>query len=222
MLDWAAQIAREERRYLDGLERLPGEADTRQRQLVRVANAACGAGLSCLMAGLEDDAHAWFRRSAERYRESYDGAPTGSFGRMIGAVKMRLLAADATGLLVDAGWTLGEVGDDEPSPIGRYAACLARLALGQDVAAAALASSLQAEPEDRFPGAVADALAAIAAADAGPYRIAIAGALASFERRSAYLEDVPVADTVLALEALARPRGIQVAPRSALLPRAAG
>ena len=43
--------------------------------------------------------------------------------------------------------------------------------------------------------------------------------LASFEDRDAFLEDVPVADTVLVLDALARERGIALEPlRSALLP----
>jgi hypothetical protein len=42
--------------------------------------------------------------------------------------------------------------------------------------------------------------------------------LASFESREAYLEDIPVADTVIVLEALAEPRGIAARPRSDLLP----
>ena len=42
--------------------------------------------------------------------------------------------------------------------------------------------------------------------------------LADFESRSDFLEDLPVADTVLVLEALAERRGLAVRPRSALLP----
>jgi hypothetical protein len=42
--------------------------------------------------------------------------------------------------------------------------------------------------------------------------------LASFVDRDEYLEGVPVADTVLVLEALAEPRGLAVRPRSPLLP----
>jgi hypothetical protein len=42
--------------------------------------------------------------------------------------------------------------------------------------------------------------------------------LASFETRDAYLEDMPVADTVIVLEALAERRGMAVGPSSALLP----
>jgi hypothetical protein len=46
----------------------------------------------------------------------------------------------------------------------------------------------------------------------------VALVLRSFEERDAYLEDVPVADTVLALEALAERRGVAARPRSPLLP----
>jgi hypothetical protein len=42
--------------------------------------------------------------------------------------------------------------------------------------------------------------------------------LASFEERDAYLEDIPVADTVVVLEALAARRGLAAGLRSALLP----
>jgi hypothetical protein len=42
--------------------------------------------------------------------------------------------------------------------------------------------------------------------------------LRSFEERDAYLEGIPVADTVIVLEALAEPRGIAVRPSSPLLP----
>jgi hypothetical protein len=44
--------------------------------------------------------------------------------------------------------------------------------------------------------------------------------LRSFEERDAFLEDTPVADTVLVLDALARERGMAVEPlASELLPR---
>ena len=42
--------------------------------------------------------------------------------------------------------------------------------------------------------------------------------LESFERRTDYLEDVAVADTVLVLQALAEPRGMRADLESALLP----
>jgi hypothetical protein len=91
------------------------------------------------------------------------------------------------------------------------------LALGEWDRARPLAESLRAEPE--FPGAVAAALAAIAADDRGAYAEAAEAVLVSFETRDAYLEDAAVADTLLALQALAGRRGIAAPlPRSAVLP----
>jgi hypothetical protein len=42
--------------------------------------------------------------------------------------------------------------------------------------------------------------------------------LESFEKRDEYLEDIPVADTVVVLQGLARPRGLEAALASPLLP----
>jgi hypothetical protein len=70
-----------------------------------------------------------------------------------------------------------------------------------------------------FPPAVADALAALAVADREGYAAAVDAVLDSFEYRTDFLEDMPVADTVLVLQALASRRGVAVELRaSALLP----
>ena len=42
--------------------------------------------------------------------------------------------------------------------------------------------------------------------------------MADFEARDAFLEDIPVADTVLALQELAAERGLDVALASSVLP----
>lgn len=218
LVDWEAHAEREELRYKDGLARLPAEPDARQKQLVRVAMAAGGAGLARVMQGRTGEAGGWFARSAERYRESYEEAPPGSWGRLIGAVKARLLAGDGDGAERDARWALAQGPADSGSPIGLYAAALARLVLGEDEEARRLAEALAGEPEEAFPRAVAEALVALARRDPGPYGDALERILASFEQREAYLEDIPVADTVLVLEALAEPRGLAVRPASRLLP----
>ena len=66
---------------------------------------------------------------------------------------------------------------------------------------------------------MADALGAIARADRAGYERARVSVLRSFEERDAFLEGVPVADTVLVLDALASERGLDPPPLSSdLLP----
>ena len=216
MPDWQEIATREESRYLDGEARLPDDPDMRQRQLTRMGNAANGAGLAELMAGDEEGATRWFARAADRYRESYEHAPAGSWGRPIGAVKTRVLAGDWAGAERDAQWALDEGASDAESPIGSYAACLAQLVLGRSRDARILADTLRTH--EGFPSAVGDALAFIAAEDIVGFTVAIGAVLESFEARAEYLEDVPVADTVLVLQALAQRRGIDVELESPLLP----
>lgn len=217
-MDWEAHAEREEERYRDGLERMPADPDGRQKQLVRIAMAAGGAGLARLMQGRRAEAAGWFARSAERYRESFEDAPAESWGRLIGAVKARVLAGDWEGAPADARWALEQGPADAASPIGRYAAALAALVLAEDEQAEPLAGGLQGEPEDAFPRPVADALTALSQRDGEAYADAVARVLESFETREGYLEDIPVADTVLVLEALAERRGLAARPTSTLLP----
>jgi hypothetical protein len=213
--DWRGLATQAEARYRDGEGRLPDEPNSRQRQLTRIANAAYAVGLSHLMSG---DRHAgeWLRRAAERYRESYGTAPPGSWGRPIGAVKSRLLAQDWEGAARDAEWALAVGADDADSPIGRYAGCLALLVLDRRPEARVLADDLRTH--GGFPTDVADTLAFIAADDVVGYEIAAESVLESFETRDEYLEDVPVADTVLVLQALAERRGFRADLESDLLP----
>ena len=219
MEDWKAHFEREAARYRDGEERLPDDPDARQRQLTRIANAAYGAGLSLLMAGTDTERREWLARAAARYRESYADAPRDSWGRPIGAIKARILADDWEAAAVDARWALELGADDASSPIGRYAAALAHLVLGNDDQARVHADAIRTRAD--FPSDVGDALAMIAAGtDAIGYVEAIESVLESFEERDEYLEDVPVADTVIVLRALAERRGLHAELDSALLPAA--
>ena len=218
MQDWEAHVEREVARYRDGEARLPEaeDVDARQRQLTRMGNAAGGAGLSLLMAGRSDEAGGWLAHAAERYRESFADAPPGSWGRPIGALKARILAGDWPAAEDEARWALEAGAEDAASPIGRYAAALALLTLGRDDEARVHADA--ARTHEDFPAPVGDALAFIAAEDVAGYITAIESVLESFETRDAYLEDVPVADTVIVLQALARRRGFGADLASPLLP----
>jgi hypothetical protein len=216
MVDWGELAERARGRFEDGEARLPEDGDERQRQLTRMGNAAWAAGLSLLMLGRRPESESWLRRAAETYRLSWPDAPAGSWGRPIGAMKSRLIAGDLEGARADAEWTLDAGAAESESPIGRYAAVIAQLVLGGDAAAGALAGSLPAE--SAIPPSVTRSLAALAAADAAAYETAVGELVADFESRDEFLEDTPVADTVLALQALAVERGIIVALSSPLLP----
>jgi hypothetical protein len=214
--DWNTHAERELARYRDGEDRIPDDSDGRQRQLTRMGNAAYGAGLAYLMLGDQEDAVVWLSRAAETYRESYADAPPGSWGRRIAMIKSSILAADWRAAQDYARRTLDDGAAASESPIGRYAAALALLTLGEDEDARPIASSLR-ERED-FPEDVADALATLAAEDTLGYTYAIESVLESFVTREEYLEDIPVADTVIVLQALAERRGIAAELESPLLP----
>ena len=219
MVDWAAHARREDARYRDGEARLPEaeDQDSRQRQLTRMGNAAAGVGLARLMAGDTEEGREWFARAVERYRESYELAPPGSWGRPIAILKARILSGDWDGAESDARWTLDQGAGDAESPIGRYAATLALLVLGRDQEARVLADGLRTR--DDFPAPVADALAYIAAEDTLGYSDAIEAVLETFETREDYLEDLPAADTVVVLQAFAARRDMAAELSSPLLPR---
>jgi hypothetical protein len=214
MTDWADVFEWEAARYRDGEARLGDGSDERQRQLTRMGNAAYGAGLALLMQG--EDGSDWLGRAAARWRESYSDAPAGSWGRPIGAMKALILAGDQAGAEEAARWTLGEGAGEADSPIGRYAAALACLTLGLWTDARVQADTVRIR--DDFPHDVGDALAMIAAEDVVGYTESVESVLESFETRDAYLEDVPVADTVMVLQALAAARGMAAELASALLP----
>ena len=193
-MDWRERYERAAARYAAGETR---ELD--ERQLVQLANSAWAAGLSLLMAGDREGAAEWLRRSAERYRESWS---PDAWGRPIGAMKALLIAGDDAG---DAArWALDEGASEAESAIGRYAGALALLVLGRDEQAAEVAANLG----EGFPGDVAGALRALAAREEDAYRAAVDSIRRSFETREEFLEDVPVPDTALALDALAARRGL--------------
>ena len=214
MADWEVLQQGARARYEDGEARLPDNPDARQKQLTRMGNAAGAAGLSALMAGA--DGREWFAQAAERYRESWEHAPPGSWGRPIGALKARILAGDWNGAADDARWAIEAGAGEAESPIGRYAAALAFAVLGEWDDARLHANYVRTH--EGFPNEVGDALAFIAAEDVVGYVEAVEDVLESFETRDEYLEDIPVADTVLVLQALAARREMAAELESALLP----
>ena len=214
MVDWAGLFEREAGRYRDGEARLGDGSDERQRQLTRMGNAAWGAALCLLMQ--REDAREWLALAADRWRQSYADAPSGSWGRPIGAIKALVLADDWAAAEEAARWALEEGAAEADSPIGRYAAALACAVLGDWRHARVQADAIRIR--DDFPRDVGDALAMIAAEDVVGYVEAVESVLESFETRDEYLEAVPVADTVLVLQALAERRAMAAELSSNLLP----
>jgi hypothetical protein len=189
-----------------------------QRQLTQLANSAWAAGLHLLLERRPGEARPWLRTAARRYRESWDaGAPADAWGRPIAALKALLLAGDDASEA--ARWALDVGARAAASPIGRYAAALALLVLGEDGEARVVGSELR---NAEFPSAVADAVVTLAAADRAGYLVAVEDILESFEQRTDFLENVRIADTVLVFQALAEQRDCAVELRpSPLLPRPA-
>jgi hypothetical protein len=210
-MDWIPLAEEKRARY----ETSYGEED--ERAIVRRGNAAYAAGLAFLMAG-DPAAAEWLLRAAGRWRASWDaGAARDAWGRPVGALKAALLAGDDAAAEELARWTLELGSATAPSPIGRYAATLALLVLGRWPEARHVAESLR--ERDDFPRDVADALAFISAHSPVDYAEAVDSVVTSFETRSEYLEDVPVADTALVLDRLAARRGIaHELPESPTLP----
>jgi hypothetical protein len=207
-MDWIPTAEAKKSRF----EEQHGELD--ERSIVRKGNTAYAAALALLMAGDADSAE-WFKRAAATWRESWNGGE--SWGRPIGALKASLLAHDEVAVEELAPWALSLGTATAESPIGRYAAVLALLALERWPEARHVAESLR--ERDDFPRDVADALAYIAAHDVVGYIEAVESVVDSFETRDDYLEDIAVADTALVLQELARRRGIEHAlPASPVLP----
>jgi hypothetical protein len=202
-VDWAEIARRQE------------ERSRTAQGAVLCGNAAYGAGLAQLMLGDRAAAREWLDRAVSAYRDSWADAPPDSWGRPIAAMKARLLAGEPAD--AEARWALDAGADEAETPIGRYAAALAHLVLGDDERARVHADAIRTR--DDFPSDVGDTLATIAAGtDAVGYVEAIEAVLESFETREEYLEDVAVADTVLVLQALAEARGLRVELSSPLLP----
>jgi hypothetical protein len=202
-MNWIPFVEAKRNRYQES----HGELD--ERGLVRRGNVAYAAGLGSLMAGERDEADEWFRRAALAWRESFDeSAPDVAWGRAVGALKAFLLACDEDGVRSSAGWALELDAASAESPIGRYAAVLALLALGRRDEAHTVAASLAAD--GAFPSDVAASLVAIAASERHAAAASIASVVRSFETRREYLEDAAVADTALALAELARRNELDV------------
>ena len=156
-----------------------------------------------------DRAEAAFRRARDAYLASHAETGPASWGRILGALKMAILAGDGGEDI--ARQAVAETAEAD-SPAAAYVRALALVCLGEapDVGAM-LGAGGAFERTGR-------ALAALAASDGEGYAGALREIVADFESRDQHLSGVAVADTALVLERLAAPRGLATRPRSPLVP----
>jgi hypothetical protein len=188
-------------------------AEHDHRALQAAAVQADGAAQRCLLAGDRTGAEPHLRVAEQRYRESWEAAPPGGYGRLVGMLKAAILRGDASAA---ADYALGALAFGTESPTAAYALALACLAAGDDRAGATAAGQMAAGGE-AFERTAA-ALGALARHDAPAYATALRAVISDFEARDVHLTGVPIADTALVLERLAAIRGLAQHPASALLP----
>ncbi|HVL94554.1 MAG TPA: hypothetical protein VM266_01705 [Solirubrobacteraceae bacterium] len=181
--------------------------------LLREALAVEADGQRALLRGDAGAAAGALREAARLYRNSWEAAPPGAFGRLIGMLKAAVIAGDAADA---AAYARSQVPEEAASPPAAYARAIAALVEGDDAAARAAAEAMRAG-SDAF-ARTADAVVALAGGDAAAYAAAVRAIVTDFEARHDHLTGVPIADTALMLERLAQPRGLAAAPRSSLLP----
>jgi hypothetical protein len=187
--------------------------DEEHRALQAAAVEADAAAQRCLLAGDWPGAAPHLRVAEQRYRESWEAAPPGGYGRLVGLLKAAILRGDADEA---AAYVLSALAFGTESPTAAYALALASLAVGDDAAGASAAEqmALGGEAFER----TAAALVALARRDGVAYAAALRAVIADFEARDLHLTGVPIADTALVLERLAEPRGLAQRPASPLLP----
>lgn len=185
----------------------------RHRELQALAVEADAAAQRSLLAGDRAAADRQLHEAERRYRESWEAAPPGGYGRLVGMLKAAILRGEAGDAAAYARLALAEGSE---SPTAAYASALAGLAAGDDAAAADGAARM-AVGGGAFERTAA-ALQALARGDAAAYGAALRAVLDDFEAREEHLTGVQIADTALVLERLAEARGLAQRPESRLLP----
>jgi hypothetical protein len=180
-------------------------------QHLNAALAAEADAYRALLAG--EDARPALLRARDAYMASHAETGPRSWGRLLGALKMAILAGDGADAIARQAVAEAEEAD---SPASAYVRALAQVTLGErpDVEAMLAAGESFAR--------TGRALAALAAGDRSAYAAALADIVADFEARDQHLSGVAIADTALVLERLAEPRGMAAHPSGPLVPAVSG
>ena len=176
-------------------------------QHLNAALAAEADAYRALLAG--GDAVAELQAARDAYLASHAETGPQSWGRLLGALKMAILAGDGAEPIARQAVAETVAAD---SPAAAYVRALALVCLGKEPDVTAMLGA----------GAAFDrtgrALRALAASDGAAYAAALAEVVADFEARDQHLSGVAVADTALVLQRLAEGRGIAARPQSPLVP----
>src|SRR3954447_25881739 len=136
------------------------------KRLMLEAIAREGDGHRAALAGDRAAASSAYAEAAAGYRASWEAAPPGAYGRLVGMLKAAVLAG---GGAAEARYAREQIAEDAAprSPTAAYALAVAALLEGDDEAAAAWAGAMRAGGEafDR----TGSALLAIARGDAEGY-----------------------------------------------------
>jgi hypothetical protein len=184
-----------------------------QQRLLLDALAREGEAYRLLLEGREELVREPLLEAAELYRRSWEAAGPRSFGRLIGMLKMAVLAGDGA---EEAAYVRDALGDEADSPAGCYAIALAALVEGEDERARSTAAGMRGG-SDAFER-VAAAIDALAAGRRDRYAEALGAIVSDFEAREEHLTGVAIADPALVLEQIAARRGIAAGIASPVLP----
>jgi hypothetical protein len=152
---------------------------------------------------------ALYVRARDAYLASHAETGPQSWGRLIGALKMAVLAGDGAERV--AAEAMAETASAD-GPSAAYARSLAAVILGEPPDTSAMEAA-----GDAF-ARTGRALRALGGGDVVAYRDALGEIVDDFTARDQHLSGVRVADTAMVLERLAETRGMAVHPASDLVP----
>jgi len=189
------------------------------RTLQADAVALDGEAHRALIAGDAAAAAAAFAQAASTYGASWNAAPPGAFGRLVGRVKAGILSGHED-VAREQALAVLHAADAAPeaatSPAASWAVALAALVLGEDDRLPAALDTMRGGSPPF--GRAANAVAALAARDAAAFAAAQAAIVEDFAGRESHLTGVAIADTALVLDRLAEPHGLAGLPASPVLP----
>ena len=189
--------------------------DGEHRDLMLAAIAAEGEAHGALLAGDTAQAAAMYGRAVELYRRSWALAPPKSYGRLVGLLKAAVLGGGADAAADEVRAELEDDPEAAGSPVASYVLAIAALIKNDDDAVAPLTEVM--EPRGGAFERTAAALRALAAGDREGYAAAAAAIADDFAAREEHLTGVPIADTAIMLELIARERGLAAGVESPLM-----